>query len=59
MFSFSASSSCRNANRTLARLARDASPHSAHAALAAATTSPTVSADARSTWPVTCPVAGL
>ena len=51
-------SSSRNANRTSARLASDAPRQPGNALAAAATASPTTAAEAKSTVPVTWPVAG-
>ena len=50
--------SSRKANRTVARLASETLPHDAAACAAAATASSTSACVAKSTAPVTCPVAG-
>ena len=52
-------SSSRNANRIWVRLASEVSRHSGKAAAAAATTALTSSSQARASWAVTSPVAGL
>jgi len=52
-------SSSRKANMTRVRRVREVAPHSLAALAARATTSSTRSLEARSTMPVTCPVAGL
>ena len=51
-------SSSRKANSTLARLARDAARQPGKALAAEATASSTTAAEAKSTVPVTSPVAG-
>jgi hypothetical protein len=51
--------SSRNANMTEARLTSDVSRQAGNAALAAATAASTSAAEAKSTVPDTCPVAGL
>ena len=51
--------SSRNANSTAARLVKDVSRQAGKAAAAAATAAPASAADAKSTVPLTCPVAGL
>ncbi len=54
-----ACTSSRNANSTLARLASEVCRQPGKALAAAATARSTSAGDAKSTDPVTCPVAGL
>ncbi len=51
-------SSSRKANRTCIRLVSEVVPHSAKAAFAAATASSMIRTEAKSTVPLTLPVAG-
>ncbi len=51
--------SSRNANSTLARLVSDVSAQAGQAPAAASTAAPASAAEAKSTVPVTSPVAGL
>ena len=55
---FATSRSSRNANSTEARLASETRRQSPNASLAAATARSTSARPAKSTWPLTCPVAG-
>ena len=57
--SLRAFNSSRNANNTCVRRASEVSRHSGKAAFAAATIASTSSADARASWPLISPLAGL